>query len=217
MERLLPKLHVVTDDATLGRPDFLSVAARVLSAGGRGVALHIRGPSSSCAHVTALAKELQGWAVETGSVVFVNDRVDVALALDLAGVHLGQRSLAPPVARKLLGPGPLIGRSVHDAREGEDGENAAADFLVVGSVYRTSSHPGQRGRGVALLETVRAVTSLPVLAIGGITTSRVRTVLVPGVHGVMVLSGVWGHEDPGHAATEYLAELDSAAGSRLDG
>lgn len=213
MERPLPRLHLVTDDATLERPDLLSVAGEVLSTGGSALALHVRGPSSSCARITALAQHLRGAAAASGSVLLVNDRVDVALALRLAGVHLGQRSLTPPVARELLGPDALIGRSVHDLGEAGDPENRDADYLVAGSVFPTSSHPGKPGGGVDLLRQIGAETTLPILAIGGITASRVQEVMVPGVFGVAVLSGVWRSEDPGEAVAVYLKELNAATGS----
>jgi thiamine-phosphate diphosphorylase len=147
----------------------------------------------------------------------VNDRVDVALALRLAGVHLGQRSLTPPVARELLGPDALIGRSVHDLEEAGDPENRDADYLVAGSVFPTSSHPGKPGGGADMLRRLGAETTLPILAIGGITASRVQEVMVPGVFGVAVLSGVWMSEDPGEAVTVYLKELEAAVGQNAEG
>lgn len=205
--RRIPRLHVVTDDAILTRPDFLVKARGVVEAGGELLALHLRGPGTSGRALYRLARQLAFVARRQGTLLLVNDRVDVALALGLPGVHLGQRSLPPAVARRLLGQGAVVGVSVHGVEEARDVPEEIADFLLAGTIFATSSHPDREVAGVGLLGEVAAVSGLPLVAVGGITPPRVREVVVAGAYGVAVRGGVWEEPDPAAAVGVYGREL----------
>ena len=210
----LPRLHAVTDDDVLARPDFTIRARAVLAAGGGRVALHLRGRGASGARLFELAAQLRPTALAAGALLFANDRVDLALAAELDGVHLGRASLPPGVARGMLPPGSWVGVSVHDGA----GARAAApdaDYLVVGTVFATLSHPGRMGAGPELLSRVQAATSIPLLAIGGITPERVAEVVAAGAGGVAVVSGIWGAADPGAAVLGYLRNLPEGAAAEM--
>ena len=197
---------MVTDDALLARADFSTGAHRVLAAGGARLALHLRGSATSGARLYALATELREAARAAGALLIANDRVDLALVAELDGVHLPERSLPPPVARALLPRGTRIGASVHDVA----GARAAApdaDYLVVGTVFATASHPDRLGSGPAGVALVRAAVGLPLFAIGGVTPNRVSEVWAAGAQGVVVLSGVWSAPDPAAAVAAYLGVL----------
>ena len=209
---MIPALHVVTDDEILARPDFVSLATRVIRAGKGDVALHLRGPHTVgrtlFLHAEALGKE----AAFHGSRVLVNDRLDVALAADLSGAHLGQRSVPSEVARKILGPHRLLGLSVHSVEEALAGGGGSVDFLLLGTIFRSATHPGALTGGLARIQEVRGTTDLPLLAIGGMTPERVDPVLTAGAHGVAVLGGIWHSRDPGVATEHFLAELRKGKG-----
>ena len=205
----LPPLHVVTDDAVLGRADFADAARDVLAAGGPRLALHLRGPGSSAARLHDLAVALLEHARRSGALLLVNDRVDLALALPLDGVQLGERSLPVAVARRLLGPR-WIGRSVHGAPAALEGKEGGADFLVVGTVFASASHPEREPAGPARIREMRGLVDLPLLAIGGVTPGRVAEVLEAGASGAAVLSGVWDAPEPPRAVEGYLQALASA-------
>lgn len=205
--RVIPGLHVVTDDEILGRPGFLSMATRVIRAGKRDVALHLRGPSTGGRALFLLAEALRREALRAGSLVVANDRVDLAMAADLPGAHLGQRSIPPEAARELLGPEKLLGLSVHGVAEAVAGGNGSVDFFLVGTIFESPSHPGQRPGGVARIEEVRGSTDVPLLAIGGMTPDRVGLVLSAGALGVAVRGGVWDSKDPEGATLSFLAEI----------
>jgi thiamine-phosphate diphosphorylase len=197
---------VVTDDAVLARPDFAAAAGAVLAAGGARLALHLRGPGTPGARMYDLALRLRAPARDAGATLLANDRIDVALAADLDGVHLRERSLAPEVARRLLRPGRLVGLSVH----GDRAASAAgpdADYLVVGTVFATSSHAGRAPGGVDLVRRASAAAARPVLAIGGVTPERVEELRRAGAYGVAVIGGVWGAADPAEAVAGYLDRL----------
>lgn len=210
---MIPGLHVVTDDEVLRRGNFLSAAETVLQEGGEDVALHLRGPGTGGRVLFSLGAALMDLAGSTGSRILANDRVDLALALGLPGAHLGQRSIPPESARSILGPGSLVGLSVHGPGEARSRYDEVLDYLFVGAVFATTSHPGQAPVGTEMLQEIRGVTTLPLVGIGGIRPSRVSEVLAAGAVGVAVLGGVWNAEDPGAATRHYLDELEKGKGA----
>lgn len=206
--RPLPRIHVVTDDAVLARDGWQDVATRVLDAGGADVALHLRGARTGPRALLSLATRLSPHARRTGSALLVNDRIDVALVAEVDGVHLGGRSLPPEKARALLGPGAWIGVSRHDAREAADAAREGADYVFLGTIFETVSHPGAPGLGISgLEEAVKSAGRLPILGIGGIGPGRVAEVVGAGAHGVAAIRGIWDARDPVAAVRRYLEGL----------
>ena len=204
---MIPILHVVTDDEILSRQDFVERATRVLEAGGESLALHLRGPGTPGRVLFTLARNLRGVARASGSLLLANDRVDLTLALDLPGAHLGQRSLPPDAARRILGPHRLLGLSVHGRTEAREGLGGAVDFLLVGTIFASSSHPRIVPGGVGRIREVGEVTGAPLLGIGGVAPEKVGELLDAGAHGVAVRSGIWDARDPTAATRVYLKAL----------
>jgi thiamine-phosphate pyrophosphorylase len=203
---VLPRLHVVTDDVVLARRDFGARARDVLAAGGGRVALHLRGPRTSGARMYDIAAELLDAARAAGATLLANDRIDLALVADLAGVHLRERSLPPEVARRLLPPRRLVGLSIHSEEEARAARKEA-DYLVVGTVFATATHPDQTPGGLDLVRRASLAAHRPVLGIGGVTRDRVEAVRAAGAHGVAVVGGIWGATDPAEAVAGYLDRL----------
>lgn len=207
----LPWLHVVTDDAVLARATWPDVAEAVLEAGGPAVALHLRGPRTLGRTLFALARRLVPRARATGSLLIVNDRVDVALAAGADGAHLGARSLPPADARRLLGTGRWMGVSLHDPDAVGGRAVEGADYAFLGTIHRTPSHPEADTLGAeALRVAARRAGRLPVLGIGGIRPEHVRALQVAGAHGVAVMRGVWSQPSAADAVRAYLG-LEEAA------
>lgn len=141
-----------------------------------------------------------------GTRVFVNDRVDVAVAAGADGVHLGQRSMSARESRRVVGSGMIVGVSVHSVEEAISAVEGGADYVTFGHVYSTSSHPGEPGRGLdGLRDVVTSVDPVPVMAIGGVTASRVNEVLSTGAHGVAVISAIFASGDIATASAELVA------------
>ena len=209
--RDIPRLHLVTDDAVLHRPDFQSVAAEVLEAGGPRLAFHVRGPGCTGAEIYNLARTLAPLAGISGCRLLVNDRLDVALALGLPGVHLAQRSLPPVVARDLLGSGALVGVSTHSRSELSEAAEGGADYVFVGAIFESGSHPDLPGRGLGVLTTA-GEAGLPLIAIGGVAITDVADVLAAGASGVAVIGGVWGTTHPRDTVIRYLDALERETG-----
>ena len=138
----------------------------------------------------------------------INDRVDLVLATRAAGVHLRSDSMPTKEARKCLGAGYLIGKSVHSAEEALQSEKEGADFVVLGPVYET---PSKRQYGPPLgVDVIREAgrhCTIPVYAIGGMTPARVENVMASGAAGVAVVSSIFQAASPGEAVTTYSTQL----------
>ena len=193
----LPRLHAITDERIARRADLLDVARELAKGGGSQLAFHARGRSLSGREHYELAVRLS----ESQTVrLFVNDRLDVALAVPTAGVQLGHGSL-PVSAARALNPLWWIGKSVQDLAEAEAARTEGADYLVVGPVFATASHPDRTPLGLAgLRKIVSAAGELPVIAIGGITADRVREVRDSGAYGVAAIRALWDDVEPAEAA-----------------
>lgn len=148
------------------------------------------------------------------ALLIVNDRLDIALACDADGVHLPESGLSPKVARQVGGRDLLIGRSVHSVAAAKDAARSGAEYLIVGTIYVTDSHPGDPASGPALLRQVRGAVGLPILGIGGITHEKVDEVIGAGAAGVAAITAILAATDPKAAAARLRAALDAAWTSR---
>jgi thiamine-phosphate pyrophosphorylase len=192
----------VTDAAVLAADDF-GVRAAAIAAAGPAVALHARDRSAGGAVLARAAERLLALARPPEAAVFVNGRPDVAAAVRAHGVQLAGGDLSPGDARRMF-PSGWIGRSVHSADEAARAVEEGADFLLVGNIYETASHPGRPAAGLAL---VRAAAALgrPVIAIGGVDAGRAQEVRAAGAYGVAAISALWRAADPAAAALALLA------------
>jgi thiamine-phosphate diphosphorylase len=144
-----------------------------------------------------------------GARLVVNDRVDVAGCLGADGVQLGQGSLPLDLARRLLGS-VYFGVSVHSAEEARAARGA--DWLTVGSIFQTPSHPGAVPGGLELLDRVaEAAPGVPLVGIGGVTPDRVASLRHHGAAGVAVVRGIWEDPSPPDAVGRYLRAWDEAS------
>ena len=196
MRAPLPRLHAITDERIARRADIDEVAKALADGGGSDLAFHARGRELTGLEHYSLAVQLSNLP----SFLFVNDRLDVALAVPTAGVQLGHGSL-PVRAARGLNPLWWIGKSVHDLAEAEAARTEGADYLVVGPVFATASHPGRTPLGLAAFQQiVSAAAELPVIAIGGMTADRVREVRGAGAYGVAAIRALWDDAEPAAAA-----------------
>lgn len=206
--RPLPRLHAFTDAAVLAATDFPARAAAIAAAGSA-VALHARDRSAGGAALARVALRLVALARPPEAAVIVNARPDIAQAAGAQGVQLGSSDLGPADARAVF-PRGWLGRSVHSIREAELAASEGADYLVVGNVFPTASHPARRAGGLALLrETTRL--GPPVIAIGGIDAQGAVEACEHGAYGVAAISALWWAADPAAAALALLAPWGAAA------
>jgi thiamine-phosphate pyrophosphorylase len=205
-------LYLITDRKQLppGRSLVETVAA-ALAGGVR--AVQLREKDLSAAELYPLARELRELTARHGARLLINDRLDVALAVEADGVHLGGHSLPVAVARKILGPDSLIGVSTHRCEEVAGAQRDGADFVTFGPVYFTPSKAAY-GEPVGLGHLHEACTvPLPVFALGGVTLERLPELLSAGSRRVALISAILAAVDPAAAAATILARLGSASTS----
>lgn len=207
----LPPLHVVARDEELTRPGFRCVARELFEACGPSLALHLRAPLAAAAVLFELAGELAAEARLRGGWCVVNGRLDVALAAGTQGVQLGRGSLPVAEARRLAPRELAVGASVHSLGEARSARRAGANYLLVGTIFPTASHPERAAAGPALVRECAAVG--PCVAIGGIDADRVGAVVAVGAGGVAVVRAVWESSDPVAAALDLRAALGEGEGA----
>jgi thiamine-phosphate pyrophosphorylase len=203
------RLYVVTDrQQTAGRAleDVVAAAAR----GGAG-AIQLREKDLGARDLYALGARLQAALAPYGVPLLINDRLDVALALEAAGVHLAGHSLPTAVARRLLGPDRLLGVSTHSVEEARRAAADGADFVVFGPVFTTPSKVAYGPpQGLQHLTTVVRAVHIPVIAIGGIDHTNLSQVVQAGAYGVAMIRAVLAAPEP-YQATQQLRAAFAAA------
>jgi thiamine-phosphate pyrophosphorylase len=203
------RLYLCTD-ARRSRGDLPRFLDAVLGAGVDIVQLREKGLEAG--EELALLEVFADACRRHGRLLAVNDRADVALAAGADVLHLGQDDLPVPVARRVLGPGPLIGRSSHspaqaDAVAGEPG----VDYFCAGPLWVTPTKPGRPATGLGLLAHVtREKPERPWFAIGGISLDRLGEVLAAGATRVVVVRAITEADDPAAAAREFARRLYQA-------
>ena len=203
MPQLESRLFLVTDrHQTKGRP-LVPLLQRVLTAAAP--AIQLRERDLSARELVTLALELQAVTASRRSQLLINDRIDVALALEGVGVHLRSNSLPVSVARQVLGTQRLLGISVHAVEEAVQVESQGADYIVLGPIYETpSKQMFGPPLGIHTLERACRLVRLPIIGIGGVTAGRAREMRRAGAFGVAVITAVLGAADVESATRELL-------------
>lgn len=207
-------LYVVTDRSqTQGRP-LEAVVEAALEGGAKAIQLREKDLSSRTLY--ELAQRLLPIVRSRGAAFLINDRIDLAMALPLDGVHLARTSFPPAEARRLLGASRLVGISCHTVEEAMEAQEGA-DFIVLGPVFPTPSKAAYGPPiGLERLREVRRRIELPILGIGGVTASNAAEVIAAGADGVASISAVMSAVDPA-AAVRGLLQVVHAASAHVAG
>jgi thiamine-phosphate pyrophosphorylase len=202
------RLLLITDRTQVGGRSLPSLVRQALGAGLPAVQLRERDLSTS--ELLPLAQEVQSITSLHAVPLIVNDRADLTMALDLQGVHLRSDSLPPLPVRRLIGPRRLIGVSTHSVEDVRRADRSGADYVLFGPIFET---PSKRSfgppLGLTLLADACRQSSIPVLAIGGITCQRVRDVRLAGAYGVAVIGALLTRDDVGEAVREFTRALET--------
>ncbi len=184
-------LYLVTDRSILkGRSLFDAVAEAIR--GGVSM-LQLREKDVCSRDFYQIALKLKELVNSCNVPLIINDRLDIALAIDADGLHIGQEDLPLEVARKLLGPGKILGYSVSNTAEAEYGEKNGADYLGAGPVYPTGSKLDTVDPiGIDGIKVIKESVSIPVVAIGGVGPANAAEVKKSGVDGISVISAILG-------------------------
>jgi thiamine-phosphate pyrophosphorylase len=201
-------LYLVTDRNQTGGRDLLWVLEQALAGGVR--AVQLREKDLSGRDFFLLAEKCQRLCQSYQAALFINDRLDVTLAVGASGVQLGKPSIPVETARTLLGSQKLIGVSTHTLQEAKEAEQSGADFVLFGPVYFTASKAAYGSpQGLSALKTIVDNISLPVYAIGGITLENIQSTQNTGVRGVALISAIVSAVNPKEAAEKMLRRLRS--------
>jgi thiamine-phosphate pyrophosphorylase len=202
------RLHVLTDTVLQTRFSHSDLARLALRGGADTIQLRQKtGTTREMIRIAVLMKQL---CSDYDIPLIVNDRVDVAIAAEADGVHLGQDDFPIPLARELLGQERIIGASASDINEGRKCLEEGADYIGFGPVYPTTSKDDAGAvKGLDTLTQIAEAVSAPIIAIGGISSNRVSEILQAGAHGIAVISSVCCQEDPEQATkTLYQVIID---------
>ena len=197
------RLIVITDTGLAAPRSVVEVVAAALAGGAKAVQLRNKGESAR--ELMAVGTELRARTRQAGALLFVNDRMDVALALGADGVHLGPADLPVAAVRRHAPPGFLVGRSADDPLVARTAVADGADYIGCGTVYATTTKAD--AGDVIGLEGLRAVVeavAVPVVGIGGITAARAPEVVGTGAAGVAVVGAVMAAADPAAVVGEFL-------------
>lgn len=200
------KLYLVTDREVLKSKNLISAVEEGIRGGVTLVQLREKDLTSLEFYNTAIkVKEITD---KYNIPLIVNDRLDIALAIDAAGLHVGQEDMPAPVARRLLGPEKILGVSAATMEEAEKAEKDGADYIGVGAVFPTSTKDDARSVSVELLKEIKARVSIPIVAIGGINSKNVKLINTTNIDGIAVVSDILGKEDIKIAAEELKKLID---------
>ncbi|EKO3440779.1 TPA: thiamine phosphate synthase [Vibrio fluvialis] len=193
-------LYLVTDD----QQDLSTLCRVVKQAIAGGVSLvQVREKQSDVRTFIERAAAVKAVLSSSGVPLIINDRVDVALAVDADGVHLGQSDMPATLARQLLGPDKLIGLSVENEQQFEQAQSLPVDYLGLSAIFATPTKTNTvKHWGLDGLNWAMARSRLPMVAIGGLNTCNIGAVAQTGVHGIALVSAISHAPDPQQAARD---------------
>jgi thiamine-phosphate pyrophosphorylase len=208
----LSGLYVILDPSVCPDRSLTDVLQESATAGAR--LFQYRNKSASMKEAYAEALLLRKVALDAGVTFIVNDRCDLALAVDADGVHLGQEDLPLDLARKVMGPDKLIGISTHNLNQVREATAGKPDYLGFGPIFKPGSKQDHDPVvGLEGLRAMRGLTSLPVFAIGGIQIDQAGEVTRTGANGVAIISAILKAPDISHAVKSFLAQMPGPTSS----
>lgn len=194
-------LYVVSGQHLARGRDLLTVMEAALAGGA--TTIQLREKNLTGRELVEAGRALKELAHRYGATFIVNDRVDIALAVDADGVHLGQDDLPVTLARQIMGPDKIIGLSTHSWEQALAASKLPVNYIGVGPVFPTNSKPdAEKPVGLELVQRVSRELSIPFVAIGGINASNIREVVAAGARNVAVISAVVAAEDIAAAARD---------------
>jgi len=203
----LPGLYAIIDTQALKGRSHIEVAKQAIQGGSK--TIQLRDKLGNKKELLPIAQQLKNLCAEQDVLFIINDYLDLALATDADGLHLGQHDLPTKVARQLLPIDKILGCSTHSVDEATTAESEGADYIAVGSIYPTPSKETAVVIGLDRLRQIRQAVTLPIVAIGGITRDNVTEVIAAGANAVAVISAILQAESPREAARQIAAGLET--------
>lgn len=199
-------LYLVTDRKCLKNKDLNSAIEEAILGGV--TLVQLREKSSDSLELFNIAKEVKKITDKHNIPLIIDDRIDIAMAVDAAGVHLGQEDIPCNVARKILGSDKIIGVSAHNIKEALKAQNDGADYLGCGSVFNTSTKNNVTSLKIQELRKIKEKVNIPVVAIGGINEKNVLELRGTGIDGIAIVSAILGKDNIKKAAEELKYTIE---------
>ncbi len=199
-------LYVILDRQFLAGRDALEIAGQIIE-GGASV-IQLRDKQSKKGELLPVAQELKELCSQAGVLFIINDHLDLALAVDSDGLHIGQEDLPVSVVRRELAIDKTVGCSVTTVPQATRAQNEGADYIAVGSMFPTTTKNEAVVVGVDMLKELKRVVSVPLVAIGGINRINIGEVVNAGADAVAVVSAVLGENDVKGATQKLVARID---------
>jgi len=204
MALTLPPLYSILDPEQIKGRATEEVLRELLRAGV--TMLQLRAKSLAAKDFLELAQRVRSETQRQDCRLIVNDRVDIAMACNADGVHLGQDDLPIHVGRKLMG-NKIIGISTHDIEQAQEAERGGADYIGFGPMFGTTTKDtGLTARGIDMLKQIRAAVTIPIVAIGGITEQNVCQVWQADANSAAIISDILGAADIGGKVTRIMQQ-----------
>lgn len=210
-EKISYRLYLVSDQKALKGRSFIESLEQAIKGGV--TVLQLRDKEASSKEFYQRALEVKKLTEKYQIPLIINDRIDIALAVDAEGVHLGQQDLPVSVARGLIGPGKILGASTATLKEAEKAEAEGADYIGVGALFPTETKSNTRRVSLDQLKLIKDSVSIPVVGIGGISQHNLESIIHTGVDGVAVVSAILGKEDIQRAAKNLTKFLLTSGGN----
>ena len=201
--RLDTTLYLVTDSSYHTEESFFRTVEAALQGGV--TLLQLREKDKSAREYMELAGKVKKIADRYGVPLLIDDRIDVALAVDADGVHVGQSDLPVSVARKLLGPGKIVGATAKTVAQALEAQSQGADYLGTGAIFPTQTKAAAIPTSVGTLSEVCRAVNIPVVAIGGLKQDNLSVLEGCPISGIAVVSAIMSSATPGIAARELAA------------
>ena len=202
--------YAIIDTQFLAGRSHREMASALIGGGARVVQLRDKALSKS--QLLAVAHELKKLCVEHDVLFIVNDHLELALAADADGLHLGQEDLPISIARRLLPIDKILGCSVTTVEEAATAQSEGADYIAAGAIYPTTTKEGVTVIGLEGLRLIKKAVKLPLVAIGGITLDKVAEVISAGADSVAIIRAIHQAESPEETARQIIATIESQSG-----
>ena len=204
MNKNLLQLYAVTDRQWLKEGQSLAEVVEAAIRGGATL-VQLREKAMDDEAFIREALEVKKVTDAYGIPLIINDRTDICLAVNAAGIHIGQQDLPAKIVRSMVGPDKIIGVSAATLSEAIQAEQDGADYLGVGAMFATSTKTNTRPVTIEQLTQIKQAVQIPVVAIGGIQSSNVTTLADTGIDGIAVVSAILAQENITHAAEQLKA------------
>jgi thiamine-phosphate pyrophosphorylase len=203
-------LYVILDRQFLAGRDELEVARQIIDGGAR--VIQLRDKQSKKRELLLVAQNLKELCSQAGVLFIINDYLDLALAVDADGLHIGQEDLPLTVVRRQLPIDRIVGCSITTVSQATKAQNEGADYIAVGSMFPTTTKKEAVVVGVDTVRELKRTISTPLVAIGGVNESNIGEVAVAGADAVAVVSAVLGEKDIRGAVQKLVSRIDLARG-----